>query len=118
MYTMPQLEVLSHRTQYLWDSIERQPDMTLLELQTELREACHIETSTQTIARSLQRIGYTMKLVHGLFFQPYQILQHYIRSHVLHLNGMRKIVRCSRLSFPSITALSSLSLQTRAISTD
>ena len=109
---------LTASTQYLRDTIDRQPDMTLLELQTELREAFHVQTSTQTIARSLQRIGFTMKMVRGRFFQPYQISQHNNRSHVLHSNGMRKIVRCSRPSSLSITAPNNSSLQTRATLTD
>jgi len=37
--------------------------MALVELQTELREVCNVETSVQTVARSLQREGYTMKAV-------------------------------------------------------
>ena len=59
---------LTASTQYLRDTIDRQPDMTLLELQTELREVFHIQTSTQTIARSLQWIGFTMKMVRSCFF--------------------------------------------------
>jgi len=48
---------------FLCDCVARQPDMALSELQAELREACAIDTSIQTIARSLQREGYTMKTV-------------------------------------------------------
>ena len=40
-----------------------QPDMALVELQTELHEGCNAEVSVTTIARSLQRQGYTMKMV-------------------------------------------------------
>ena len=40
--------------------------MALVELQTELREACDAEVSVTTIARSLQRQGYTMKMVRRL----------------------------------------------------
>ncbi|KAH9010914.1 hypothetical protein EDB85DRAFT_1879122, partial [Lactarius pseudohatsudake] len=43
--------------------VERQPNIALKELQTELHEALDAETSLQTIARSLQRAGYTMKTV-------------------------------------------------------
>ncbi|KAH9014492.1 hypothetical protein EDB85DRAFT_1876357 [Lactarius pseudohatsudake] len=50
--------------QFLCDCVERQPDIALKELlQTELREALDAETKLQTIARSLQRAGYTMKTV-------------------------------------------------------
>jgi hypothetical protein len=49
--------------QFLCDCVERQPDLALMELQTELREVCGMETSVQTIARTLQREGYTMKTV-------------------------------------------------------
>jgi len=48
---------------FLRDCIERQPDTALLELQAQLREVCHIETSLQTIASSLHRMGYTMKML-------------------------------------------------------
>ena len=41
----------------------RQPDMSLAEMQTELREACAVEVSVQTVLRTLQREGYTMKTV-------------------------------------------------------
>jgi transposase len=49
--------------QYLCDCVERQPDTSLLELQAMLREGCAVEASLQTITRSLQREGYTMKTV-------------------------------------------------------
>lgn len=52
-----------HSTQFLCDSVKRRPDLALTELQTELREVCDIEASVQTIARTLQREGYTMKSV-------------------------------------------------------
>jgi transposase len=51
-----------HR-QFLCDCIERQPDSVLAELQTELREVCGVEVSIQTVSRSLQREGYTMKMI-------------------------------------------------------
>ena len=54
----------SMQTQFLCDCVERTPDMALLELQTELKEVCGVDTSVQTVARSLQREGYTMKTVH------------------------------------------------------
>lgn len=37
--------------------------MSLVELQTELREVYMTEASVQTITRTLQREGYTMKMV-------------------------------------------------------
>ncbi len=52
--------------QFLCDSVACQPDVALVELQAELREACDVEVSLQTVARSLQREGYTMKTVHCL----------------------------------------------------
>jgi transposase len=54
---------VSQRLQFLCDCVERQPDLALFELQTELREVCGVETSVQTVARTLQREGYTMKTV-------------------------------------------------------
>ena len=56
------------KTQFLCDCVERQPDSTLAELQTELREICGVEVSIQTITRSLQREGYTMKTVRHSFY--------------------------------------------------
>ena len=50
-------------SQFLCNCVERQPDIALMELQTELREACNIEVSLSTIMRSLKREGYTMKTV-------------------------------------------------------
>ena len=49
--------------------------MALLELQTQLREVSNVVTSTQTIARSLHRVGYTMKTVRNILVQPDQISQ-------------------------------------------
>ena len=57
----------SMQKQFLCDSVERKPDMSLAELQTELREVCGMETSVQTVARTLQREGYTMKTVCPFF---------------------------------------------------
>ena len=53
----------SMQKQFICDCVERQPDMALLELKTELREVCGVEISVQTIARSLVQDGYTMKTV-------------------------------------------------------
>ena len=53
----------SMHTQFLCDTVERQPDIALVELQTELRQVCGMEASVQTVARTLQREGYTMKAV-------------------------------------------------------
>jgi hypothetical protein len=49
--------------QFLCECVERQPDVALAELQTELCEVCGLETSVQTVARSLQQEGFTMKVV-------------------------------------------------------
>ena len=49
--------------QFLEGCIERQPDSTLTELQDHLREVCGVETSTDTIARTLRRRGFTRKRV-------------------------------------------------------
>ena len=57
----------SMQKQFICDVVERQPDAALLELQTELREVCGVEISVQTIARSLQQEGYTMKTVRPSF---------------------------------------------------
>jgi transposase len=53
----------SMQRQFLCECVERQPDVALAELQTELREVCGLETSVQTVARSLQQEGFTMKAV-------------------------------------------------------
>ena len=37
--------------------------MSLTELQTEIQASCNVEASVQTILRSLQQEGYTMKTV-------------------------------------------------------
>ena len=60
-------DLTSMQRQFLCDCINRQPDMALAELQTELHEVFGIETSMQTIARTLQREGYTMKTVRPFF---------------------------------------------------
>ena len=51
----------SMQVQFLCDCVKRQPDMALAELQTELSEVCGVDTSVTTVARSLQRKGFTMK---------------------------------------------------------
>lgn len=61
-------------TQFLCDCVKRQPDMSLSELQTELLEVCNVETSIQTIARSLRREGYTMKAVCFTLSLPFILL--------------------------------------------
>ncbi|KAI0247485.1 hypothetical protein BJV78DRAFT_910416 [Lactifluus subvellereus] len=49
--------------QFLCDCAACQPDISLVELQTELCDVCGIETSLPTIMWSLQREGYTMKTI-------------------------------------------------------
>jgi transposase len=53
----------SMQSQFLCDCIKRTPDMALAELQTELHEVCGVDVSISTIARTLQRQGFTMKTV-------------------------------------------------------
>jgi transposase len=53
----------SMQRQFLCECVEWQPDVALAELQTKLREVCGLETSVQTVARSLQQEGFTMKAV-------------------------------------------------------
>jgi hypothetical protein len=70
------LRILSYRSlfmspQFLCDCVARQPDIALAELKTELYQVCAVETSLQTIARSLQQEGYTMKTVRCLPFFPF-----------------------------------------------
>ena len=60
-------DLTSMQTQFLCDCVERQPDMTLAELQAELRDVCGVDTSVTTVARSLQREGFTMKTVRSFF---------------------------------------------------
>ena len=54
------LDVVS-LSQFLCDCVECQPNIALMELQMELREACNIEISLPTITCSLKREGYMMK---------------------------------------------------------
>jgi transposase len=53
----------SMQKQFICDCVERAPDMVLAELQAELREVCGVDTSVTTVARTLQREGFTMKAV-------------------------------------------------------
>ena len=55
--------LISFSCQFLCDCVERQPDMSLAELQGELRGECAVKVSLQTVLRALQREGYTMKTV-------------------------------------------------------
>ena len=57
----------SMQSQFLCDCVERTPDMALAELQTELQEVCGVDASVSTIARTLQRQGFTMKTVRVFF---------------------------------------------------
>jgi hypothetical protein len=66
----------SPKLQFLCNCIRCQPDLALVELQTELREICDIEVSVDTIARSLQREGYTMKTVRTPFSSSHQYSHH------------------------------------------
>jgi transposase len=56
-------QLISFTRQFLCDCVKRQPDMSLAELQGELREVCAVKVSLQTVLRALQREGYTMKTV-------------------------------------------------------
>lgn len=56
---------VSHSSQFLCDCVDRHPNAPLSELRTELREVCNVDVSVQTIARSLQRVGYTKKKAVG-----------------------------------------------------
>jgi transposase len=58
----------SMQSQFLCDCVKRTPDMALAELKTELQEVCGVDVSISTIARTLQRQGFTMKTV--CFFFP------------------------------------------------
>ena len=60
-------DLTSMQRQFLCNCINQQPDMALAELQTELHEVFGIETLMQTIARTHQREGYTMKTVCPFF---------------------------------------------------
>jgi transposase len=53
----------SMQSQFLCDCVKRTPDMALAELKTELQEVCGVDVSISTIARTLQRQGFTMKTV-------------------------------------------------------
>ena len=59
-------------SQFLEGCIEQQPDMLLVELQDHLCEFCGVMASTGTIARTLHRRGYMMKMVsHSQTSWPY-----------------------------------------------
>ena len=62
------MNLSSIQKQFLCDCVDRQYDIALSELQTELREVCGTDTSVQTIVRSLQQEGYTMKTVASPLF--------------------------------------------------
>jgi transposase len=53
----------SMQSQFLCDCVKRTPEMALAELKTELQEVCGVDVSISTIARTLQRQGFTMKTV-------------------------------------------------------
>ena len=111
------LDVVS-LSQFLRDCVERQPDIALMELQMELREACHIEMSLPTIMRSLKREGYTMKTVHYAVFiqQPHHSHDTNHRSRVMPSSKMSKTARSTRPSLLHITIQNNSSSPTRAIS--
>lgn len=48
---------------FLRGCVERRVDISLAELKTELYEVCGVDASIQTVARSLQGIGYSMRTV-------------------------------------------------------
>jgi hypothetical protein len=50
-------------TQFLCDTVARQPDISLTELKTELFETYNINVSLPTVMCSLKREGYMMKTV-------------------------------------------------------
>jgi transposase len=58
----------SMQSQFLCDCIRQTPDMALAELQMELHDVCGVDVSVTTIARTLQRQGFTMKTVCLFFF--------------------------------------------------
>jgi hypothetical protein len=55
-FKVSQIIFVSQSVQFLCDCIERQPDLALLELQTELREVCGMETSVQAVVHTLQSV--------------------------------------------------------------
>jgi transposase len=60
--------LMSMQVNFLCDCVKRQPDMTLMELQTELRDVCGVEMSVTMVTRSLHREGFTMKTVRPFLF--------------------------------------------------
>ena len=110
-------DLTSMQRQFLCDCIKQQPDMALAELQTKLRKVFGLEMSLQTVARTLQWEGYTMKTVrpsflHCLYSPPYSC-----RSHGMLWSETRRIVKSSRGPSPFTTALNNLSSPTRVTST-
>lgn len=110
-------DLTSMQKQYLCDCVERQPDISLSELQTDLREVCGVDTSVQTVARSLQREGFTMKTVRPSFLPWSNTHPNYCRSRGLLWSEMSRIEKSSGGSSTPTTALNiSFSLM-KAIST-
>jgi transposase len=56
-------QLISFSRQFLCDCVKRQPDMSLAELQGELRGVCGVGVSLKTVLRTLQQEGYTMRMV-------------------------------------------------------
>jgi transposase len=96
----------SMQSQFLCDCVERSPDMALAELQTELHEVCGVDASVSTIARTLQRQGFTMKTVRVFFFcSGCTLTAHYYSSRGLLWSETRRIERNSRGTCAFTTAL-------------
>lgn len=92
--------------------------MSLKELQEELREGCAVESSLQTITRTLQREGYTMKMVRLLSsFLINNSTLSFFRSLGLLSSEMSKTGKRIRLLSTHTSGQNNSSSLTRAIST-
>jgi hypothetical protein len=59
---------MSMQVNFLCDCVKWQPDMTLMELQTELHDVCGVEMSVTMVVRSLHWEGFTTKTVRLFLF--------------------------------------------------
>ncbi|KAH9008661.1 hypothetical protein EDB85DRAFT_2064468 [Lactarius pseudohatsudake] len=80
------------QVKFLRDSVDCQPDVSLVELQVELQEACGTEVSLSTVLHSLQREGYTMKTYPSRSVQTGITIVQYYSKQLYYLSPLRR--RC------------------------
>jgi transposase len=60
--------LMSMQVNFLCNCVKWQPNMTLMELQTELRDICGVEMSVTMVMRSLHWEGFTTKTMRPFLF--------------------------------------------------